>query len=97
MIDDRTMGSNLAAEVRDATRAVAAAFGVPTERVDGIVQRLVREALEKRFRRPGPREVIARALDAELRAQQAEARKKFTPEKPARRAGVTPIRRRQAS
>lgn len=57
--------------VREASREVADAFGVPLTRVEGVVERLERQALERAFGED-PRAPIADELARDLRAEMAQ-------------------------
>lgn len=57
-------------QVREAAREVAEAFRVPLTRVEAVVERIEREALERTFG-DDPRAPIADELARELRAEVA--------------------------
>ena len=57
--------------VKEATREVAEAFGVPLTRVEAVVERIEREALERTFG-DDPRAPIADELARDLRAEMTD-------------------------
>ncbi|MGH2690752.1 MAG: hypothetical protein ACRDKW_18375 [Actinomycetota bacterium] len=63
-------------QVREAAREVAEAFKVPLTRVEAVVERIEREALERTFG-DDPRAPIADELARELRAEVAQGLEKL--------------------
>ena len=63
-------------QVREAAREVAEAFGVPLARVEAVVDRIEREALERTFG-DDPRAPIADELSRELRSEVASGMEKL--------------------
>lgn len=62
--------------VREATREVAEAFGVPLTRVEAVVERIERRALERAFG-DDPRAPIADELALDLRAEMTQGIEKL--------------------